>query len=634
MTMARTSTAMVTKMTTQIIGRRINNYTFCHGNSIFPSSSGALQFIPMTLSSLTATLIPLTIPRASTINTRKWYHGTTTMLSSDDNSSSTTDNNKNNNDDNIMTYNDPFDILPDEGQHNINVDHDNSNDNDSDETKLSTTTFLILELILPSTPYREALARRATRLVTQYASVLRERSSSSSSSSSSSTITFSTEMLSRLSRISSIVTELQKDYEDLIVLRSLCVEIAGSSSVKVNEEDDDDDGNEERDECINEARSIRYKMKDMVDDLIDILLVSSSTDNSSNGGSSNSSSDDDDNRDTYDAVLEVRAGTGGEEACAFAMELVEAYRRSCLGNGYRWKDGSGASVGNNKGLKEGIFTVTGDGAGATGGESGSLEENGNDSYTSVGPYGFLRFESGVHRVQRVPANDVRMQTSACSVAILPIPPRSNNNQKGSSNALPMSDLRIDTMKASGAGGQHVNTTDSAVRMTHIPTGLTISMQNDRSQHRNRSEALRLITIKVNDLLEREFNNKIGIDRKGLLGGGDRSERIRTYHYVRDSVVDHRSGVSAYGISRLLKGGGGNGKDNEENVSGGGGLVGTFWPGLRGLLKEEMFERMQTEEEKEQQRKVDEEKGKEGNDNNSNNEERSSKRGGGKKGRKR
>ena len=187
--------------------------------------------------------------------------------------------------------------------------------------------------------------------------------------------------------------------------------------------------------------------------------------------------------------------------------------------------------------------------------------------------------SGVHRVQRVPVNDTRIHTSACSVAVLPM--KQDGGKEG--ELLPKSELKIDTMRSSGAGGQHVNTTNSAVRITHIPTGITASIQDERSQHKNKAKALKLISARVRDKEREEERRKHGEARSTLLGGGDRSERIRTYNYPQDRVTDHRCKHTTHGISKLLDAG------SED------GLVPTFYPFLQNMVYDEQIAALEDEE---------------------------------------
>lgn len=273
-----------------------------------------------------------------------------------------------------------------------------------------------------------------------------------------------------------------------------------------------------------------------------------------------------------DAVIEIRAGTGGEEASLFASELLETYIKTA--KDLSWKtevlSHSTTEIG---GVREAAVEVSG----YPNFRLPSSEGEGSSNKSPLlGPYGAFKFESGVHRVQRVPVNDSRIHTSACSVAVLPSISSSSNPDE----LLPLSELRIETMRSSGAGGQHVNTTDSAVRITHLPTGITASIQDERSQHRNKDKAMKLVTARVRDRQREEDERKRGESRSALMGGGDRSERIRTYNYPQDRVTDHRSKVTKHGIEVLLNGG----KEN--------GLVITFLPELRILRREELLKKLE------------------------------------------
>lgn len=278
-----------------------------------------------------------------------------------------------------------------------------------------------------------------------------------------------------------------------------------------------------------------------------------------------------DEDDTEAAIMEIRAGTGGDEAALFAAELLEAYTKCAKGKGWRVEvlHKTDTDIG---GIKEASISITGT-------TSYGNIENADvvDPLVGLGPYGLFKFESGVHRVQRVPINDIRIHTSACSVAVLPSP-----SDERSDELLPMSELRIETMRASGAGGQHVNTTDSAVRVTHIPTGITASIQDERSQHKNKAKALKLIAARVLELQRNAAAKALGEVRNSLMGGGDRSERIRTYNYPQDRVTDHRCKVSEHGIVKLL---GGASED---------GLVTTFAPIMRAMARDELLKDLEND----------------------------------------
>jgi peptide chain release factor 1 len=279
-----------------------------------------------------------------------------------------------------------------------------------------------------------------------------------------------------------------------------------------------------------------------------------------------------DEDDAEAAILEVRAGTGGDEAALFAGDLLDAYSKSAKSQGWKVETLSVTKT-DLGGIKEGSVSISGGG-----GSYGYDDSDDNvDPMAGLGPYGFFKFESGVHRVQRVPVNDVRIHTSACSVAVLPSP-----SDERADNLLPMSELRIDTMRASGAGGQHVNTTDSAVRITHLPTGITASIQDERSQHKNKAKALKLIAARVMALRRADEARERGDARNSLMGGGDRSERIRTYNFPQDRVTDHRCKESEHGITRLL---GGSSED---------GLVVTFAPIMRAMSRDEALRQLEEE----------------------------------------
>lgn len=266
------------------------------------------------------------------------------------------------------------------------------------------------------------------------------------------------------------------------------------------------------------------------------------------------------------AILEVRAGTGGDEAGLFASELLAAYTK--MAKTQRWKceilSETRSDLG---GVKEAALSIGGSRAFSSGFDDGDA---------NFGPYGFFKYESGVHRVQRIPVNDVRIHTSACSVVVLPLPTEDANG----GGLLPTSELRIDTYRASGAGGQHVNTTDSAVRVTHIPTGVTASIQDERSQHKNKDKALKLVAARVHAKRRAQAVEERSAARRSLMGGGDRSERIRTYNFPQDRVTDHRCKHSEHGIQRLLQGG-------EDEA-----LVVAFSPLLRAMARDELIQELE------------------------------------------
>jgi peptide chain release factor 1 len=229
--------------------------------------------------------------------------------------------------------------------------------------------------------------------------------------------------------------------------------------------------------------------------------------------------------DARNAFLEIRAGTGGDESALFAGDMLRMYTRFAATQGWRTELMSD-SVSEVGGYKEVVLKVEGDDV-----------------------YGALKFESGGHRVQRVPATETqgRIHTSACTVAVLPEP------DEAAEVTLNPADLRIDTFRASGAGGQHVNKTDSAIRIVHIPTGLVAECQDDRSQHRNKAKAMAVLAARLRDRERREREAKEAALRRGLIGTGDRSDRIRTYNFPQGRLTDHRINLTLYKLDRVMEG---------------------------------------------------------------------------------
>lgn len=232
-----------------------------------------------------------------------------------------------------------------------------------------------------------------------------------------------------------------------------------------------------------------------------------------------------DPNDSHNVFLEIRAGTGGDEAAIFAGDLFRMYSRFAERKG--WKiEVLNERPGEHGGYKEIISRVAGQDV-----------------------YGHLKFESGAHRVQRVPETESqgRIHTSACTVAVMPEPEASEEVE------INKADLRIDTFRASGAGGQHVNKTDSAVRITHIPSGIVVECQDERSQHKNRARAMSLLAARINDVRQSEQQQAQADERRNLVGSGDRSERIRTYNFPQGRVTDHRINLTLYKLDEFIQG---------------------------------------------------------------------------------
>jgi peptide chain release factor 1 len=231
-----------------------------------------------------------------------------------------------------------------------------------------------------------------------------------------------------------------------------------------------------------------------------------------------------DPNDEKNIILEIRAGTGGEEAALFASDLLRTYLR--YAEIRRWKtDILSQNITGKGGFKEIIILIEGDNV-----------------------YSRLKFESGVHRVQRVPETEAqgRIHTSAVTVAVLP-------EAEDVDIDINPEELRIDTFRSSGHGGQHVNVTDSAVRITHLPTGLVVTCQDEKSQHKNKSKAMKVLRSRLLDMQQEEQDSRISEERRNMVGSGDRSERIRTYNFPQGRVTDHRIGLTLYKLEHILEG---------------------------------------------------------------------------------
>ncbi len=228
--------------------------------------------------------------------------------------------------------------------------------------------------------------------------------------------------------------------------------------------------------------------------------------------------------DERSAIIEIRAGTGGDEAALFAADLYRMYQRYASDQGWKWEELDSNEIGVG-GFKEVSAQINGQGV-----------------------FARLKYESGVHRVQRVPVTESggRIHTSAATVAILPVAEEVDVE-------INPSDLRIDVFRASGAGGQHVNTTDSAVRITHMPSGIVVEQQSERSQHKNKAKAMQVLRARIYEAERQKADQERSDARKSQVGSGDRSERIRTYNYPDGRVTDHRINLTLYKLDRIMEG---------------------------------------------------------------------------------
>ena len=307
------------------------------------------------------------------------------------------------------------------------------------------------------------------------------------------------------------LTKLSKEYSALSRKVELIEErdelLASMKDLQSMEEEERAKGTEESLEMADMAKAEQEELQEQIEHvetkLVEVLTPS-------------------DDADDRGVVVEVRAGTGGDEASLFASEIFKMYQKFSALRGWRWEEISSnhTEIG---GFKEAQASVTGEDV-----------------------YKYLKFESGTHRVQRVPVNDVKIQTSAAAVVVMPEAEEVDVD-------LNPKDLKIDVFRSQGAGGQSVNTTESAVRITHLPTGIVVSMQDERSQIQNRARAMQNLRTRIYDMERRKATEARKELRNASAGTGDRSDKVRTYNFPQDRVTDHRVGVSVTGVDRVLSG---------------------------------------------------------------------------------
>ena len=447
--------------------------------------------------------------------------------------------------------------------------HDNEDEQDNDDDEEEGTIFNDGLESLPD--LSQAMQNRIRAMKSRHDEVMKQLHDGGDQT----TLGKELSSLSGISALCDKVSDINSERESL-------VELLHETKASIN--DDTDDSQEMLDEIKEELDQLELQLQPMSQKMMQFVVPFLNP-------------DDVDDLTSADAVIDIRAGTGGDEACLFASEIMASYESIAKagggdehGNGRKSWDIEVLSVSTTDlgGIKDASLVVSSRGGGHPHDSGGydSFDDTDSEQDTAqlllqqLGPYGYFQYESGVHRVQRVPMNDNKLQTSAVSVAVLPSIPDSKVAE-----ALPTKELKIDTMRASGAGGQHVNTTESAVRVTHIPTGIMAYMQEERSQHKNKAKALKLVAARVHQLRKEQALQSRSSARSSLMGGGDRSERIRTYNFPQDRITDHRCKVTIQGVSSWL---------------GSGSMVSKFGPNLYQMEREERvvaLEEMDEEEER-------------------------------------